>query len=119
MTHYISCLGHDYVTLDPPVEHPATCTEDRYVVKTACSRCGKDGSTTTTLNTAGHVDENGDSICDDCGTAITAETKMRGRTPSGGGNSGGSSSGKSGGFFDKIVEFFRNIINFFKNLFSR
>ena len=117
---YIPNLGHDYVELDPPVDHPATCTEDRYVVKTACSRCGDTGSTVTYRGTAGHVDENGDALCDDCGAAITAETKMRGRSPSGNGSSGGnSSSGQSGGFFDKILDFFRRIINFFKNLFSR
>ena len=115
----IKPLGHVFVTLDPPEVHPATCTEDKTTITEKCSRCGAVTRYSYAPNSRGHIDANGDSICDDCGIAITAETKMRGQSSSGD-NGGGSQGGSSGGgFFDSILNFFRRIIQFFRNLFSR
>ena len=123
---FISPLWHDFQTLDTPEDHPATCTEDRYVINKRCTRCGEAGGKTIYTDTKGHVDEDGDGKCDDCQIPITADTKMRGWHPSGNNDSdgpnnqgGGSSSGKSGGFFAGIIAFFQKIIAFIKNLFSR
>ena len=125
----INPLGHDVQELAVPEDHPATCTEDRYVVMEKCVRCGWVKRWSTYTNSKGHIDENGDAICDDCGVAITAETKMRGQSSSGnndnggnnqgGNNQGGSSSSSSGNIFDAIRAFFQRIIAFIRGLFSR
>ena len=122
--NYINPLHHNYVEVSPVIEHPATCTADRYTVSTACERCGKEGNKMTYTNTRGHVDANDDKICDDCGTAITADTKMRGWNHNPGDN-GGDNGGNNGGrneeqpklnFFQRIIEWFRNL---FAKLFGR
>ncbi len=63
------------------------------------------------VSAVGHLDDNGDGLCDRCKTALTV---------SGGNNSGSQQDGNGGqrrSFFDRIVEFFRKIGDFFRNLF--
>ena len=63
------------------------------------------------ISAVGHLDDNGDGLCDRCKTALTV---------SGGNNSGSQQEGNGQqrrSFFDRIVEFFRKIGDFFRNLF--
>ena len=45
-------------------EQPATCTENGHSAYKHCNDCGEDIG--KTVYPAGHVDENGDNVCDDC-----------------------------------------------------
>lgn len=64
----ISALGHKEETVPGKA---ATCTEDGLTDGKKCSVCNKILVAQETIP-AGHKDENGDNLCDDCGEAICA-----------------------------------------------
>ncbi|MCH5198568.1 MAG: hypothetical protein J1E34_06645 [Oscillospiraceae bacterium] len=89
----VSATGHTYG--EWTVVTPATCTE----VGTEQRVCGAcDAAETRSIPAKGHTDENGDKVCDDCGTSLGSEEQ-----PS---------------FFQRIINFFNRIINWFRNLFK-
>ena len=90
----IDPLGHSFTNYVS--DGNASCTEDG--TKTAtCDRCDATNTITDEGSATGHIDADGDGICDDCGANVTLENTCEycGKVHE--------------GFFGKIVQFFHNI----------
>ena len=90
----IDPLGHSFTNYVS--DGNASCTEDG--TKTAtCDRCDATDTITDEGSATGHIDADGDSICDNCGADVTPENTCEycGKVHE--------------GFFGKIVQFFHNI----------
>ena len=90
----IDPLGHSFTNYVS--DGNASCTEDG--TKTAiCDRCDAKDTIADEGSATGHIDADGDSICDDCGADVTPKNACEycGKVHE--------------GFFGKIVQFFHNI----------
>ncbi|MBQ6067206.1 MAG: hypothetical protein IJK89_10330 [Clostridia bacterium] len=101
-------LACDHAATEPIPAVAATCTAAGKTEGVKCANCGKVLTAQEEVPPLGHIDEDGDGVCDRCGEPIPGSGEEE--EPDNGGKVS---------FWQKIVDFFQRIINFFKHLFTR